>query len=1787
MFVANSNPDFIAHQSPPTFRVGATVAPPKNWLEARDHLFLALKQCGFCDRKGRMTPHALSLMPELASPLPPAALDKLNALFRQEMKIDGKTLSVKSYLESLYPGILVQHHLKLTTYLRGSYAAYVIDPMTYLSEALEVFYARHPEVKPVIQHKFLEYKTFKPPLKEPNDADFADLFFHGSFHIPPLTLEKIRQVMLKWGHSLVQKNPFELNLIPVPNDITRTAEEIVISTLKNDDPQALKVDRIIGRLDNYCLFSRDNIYIDYRDTGGFKPFPLSMGLESSGQPYSFWQSILDREMNIIRLEPKHRNDFCAVLAAVEHYTKGAQIDESEVTLEEIYHSFLPCLTHDRLLKAVLKRIKDHSVDPLSYLFHFCNKIPEDFHIKRDQLWRETVKVLGAEKQLGKFPFLETNHMGFEAFRNELAHWMSQGFKDWGSHHFRIAPKQQDEMTQVQRHFRKMVLLDHKEGSSSGNPDPWMQGVKALHHPTPASVLSQEFMHQLVEDMTSHDVYNPEEIGRVLKLGETYFGAINPSHWLEGLLKSPYAKIVLPHWEKTQMAMAQDEVWLKLAVLLPSRFYPELLERFSQIFEPLDAESKVHFLIKAYPHLAEMDRSKGLDFLKQVTSSIGSISETTQKKWSAWASECIAKERQNTEALRLFLIFSRVCDLADLPKKQRDRIEYEIQALTPDQKSDYIEFLIERGDLFQAVHQLPKEASPLLDKALLRIPQITQKQFDDLMTYLDGYLQFFGGSWEGIVAALEITKQKRLLHALPLEIAENCKNLGLINEPILLHVMEKKFAINRSLALLWAIERANGHVDPKQSAQVLKSYQQAKVIALSDQAIADRLDWLLERHKYRDCFQLLEKVKSFNQRALWDAKCFKAFLENSSLDALNKHFVDDRLVDHLILPQGFLQTRFAQEEDLRACLTLYQKLKNCMSHDERSACVGLLLEKQRNKPLRSQRDQMHLLIECLPYLHTHAPLFCQVNGFEWMKSALSSKEASAVRAWLLDEGHCQRLIASDPSLGDVLLELYYVSKVQVPACLVDAALKALNTPNQLQEADYHRLLFNLLIDLAPSYIDRLNIDMIPLRNIFEMICRLVPQHFSLEQFWQLLAQLSSIPDDQLKLIKAWNSGSTLDGRILQQQVLKFAPTAKSLIPFLRWMDESQMEPIAEWDLHWRDFDESQLALFLNVYSRISKNRIAIIEQAILRKFSILCLKHAPQFIAELNEMSELQGQLQEMILAKAQGKKDWSLGEIESLLSCLEFLRDEPLMNAFKLCCFEALLSIREKDPEAEQFLMAWLEGFAEDDLFLLQLSPQGIQRLLKLLNTHYESVYNNADRYHVFFEKFLSLKSPTEDFVCKALIMWEGLHRKLRLELTLMYLSNHPQAIDRVVESLMDCSLQGDFTPEDFAQVAEGLFAQYPMKDFSITPLLQCMLYVKNAMKEKEFPKAAVLMFDFFTILTDIDKKGFYQFNQEPFFHKVIIRLMKYNAWDQVDLMFLRYVLFRTAPHQKVANFGSLESHFEQLRASDHDFQQVTIEFSEALLKFAQYGYQFIDTYHLAQMTENDYAGKLKQLNQAGLPIPEAFFPYYNPLNCWIALHLETYVKSATPEDVSKLTSAFIQILNLSWAHPAANQTSFEVFQRTIMAVMERGDCRKASVALLSSFLLIDSMYSVSQFKPDFKFMNIEPTPFAKFAQNQLMALMSLSKEQDSYINQLRVFKFIIYLSKEHPQVLVGQESQIKTFLDDFKEKLPNRSPDFHREMLTYVHESVRILRNSRKYSESQLMRFCKSLEAIWLKSNS
>lgn len=1733
-----------------------------------------------------MTALALRSMPDWASPLDDTALAKLEALMQQTLTIAGKSLLVKEYLESLYPRILVHPQLKLTTYLRGSYAAYVIDPVKYLEEALEAFYLHHPEARGEVRQKYLEFRALKPALEEPKDADFADLFFHSSLHIDYPMLEKMQSIMLRWGQTFAERNPFELNIIPKMNDITRTAEEIVISTLKNDDPQALKIDRIIGRLDNYCLFTRDNIYIDYRNADEFVPFPLSMGLKSAREPYSFWQSILDREMNIIRMERKHENDFCSVLAAIEHYSKGATIDESEIKLEDIYRSFLPCLTDERLLTAVLKRIKDHSVDPLSYLFHFCNKMPADFQAKRDRLWQSAVKELGKQKKLGKFPFLESSLLGFNAFRNELAHWMSKGFKDFGSHHFRIAPKQQEEMTQMQRHFRKMMLLENPHVEKAENQDFWMHGVNALHHPQALSVLSQEFVYQLLEDMTSNDVYNQDEIGRVLLMGERYFGKVNASDWLEGLLQSSFAKTVLPFWEQTQMAISQEERWIKLAQTMPTQFHRELLDRFYTLFDSLDIESKAHFLIRVYPQLIEMDKSKAWDLLKQVNSSIGSISDASQKTWSAWACECIVKEKQDFEAVRLFLLFSRVCDLGDLPKKQRNRIEYALEALALDQKSDYIELLIEKGELNQALHHLPKEASALLDKALSMIPQMTQEQFAEFIAYSGDYVQFFKGHWHEIVMQLDIERQRQLLQILPLEIAEECKSLGLINPSIFLYVMEKKFGLKPSVPLFWAIERAQGHVDAKQSAQVLRSYQQSKEITLDDKTIIDRLNWLLDQHKYRDCFTLLEKAKTFTQGAHWNIKCSKAFLENASLDELNQSFMNERMIENLIIPQGIIPFKIAQEEDLKGCLAIYQKLKSRLSQDDQCACARLLLEKQCNKPLRHQRDQMHLMIECLPFVNTNLALFRQAHGFEWMKNAAQSKDNSQVRDWLVQEMQSQSLMACDPSIGRLLLEIYYAFKIPAPLCLKEALLEGLNTPTHQQEADYHRWLFDQLIDKAPSLIERLNIDTMPIIHLFEKICQIVPNHFSMPQLWQFIDKLSHSPDEQLKLIKAWHSRSPIEDKILQQHVLEFSPSAKSLIPFLKWMDELGMEPIAEWDQRWKEFDENQLSLFLKVCNKVAKNRFAVIEHAISGKFSGLCFQNAAAFFSELQGNPSLLRQLNEMILERAQSRKEWNFEQAKNFLICFEFQTDEMVANAYKLCGFEALLSIYEKDRDAEKYLLDWLQSFNESDVFLRNLSEQGIIRVSKFLQAHYERIFNHSTLYHPFFGQLFRIQSPSEEFVSNSLMMWDEIHPQLRMDMACLYMANHPQSIDSVINSLLRCMLETQFSLEDYTKTSERLSVEYPEKDFSISKLVEYTFFVKKAMVDKDFVKATMYMFGYFTIVSEIAEKGVYQLKVEPILSIVISRLIKHLSWEEVDLLFMRYVLFCYDPMEKVDYNPALELHYNQFNTSTPELHQMTSAVSAALLFFAQEGYQILDLSYLNKYLKDGYSNALATLNQQGQPIPDDWFPYYNSFNSWLALQLEKFVENAHPEEVLKMTSSMMQILRMAWDHPGANPLSFRVFYQAISSILKRPDCNTAGVTLLSSFLFLDSMVSNAPFKLTFEFITKDPVRFGVFLKHQLQTLIKLTKERDSHLNQLRVFRFINYLASSFPRSLEGQEEDIMKFLYDFKNKLPNRTLDFQRQMMPAVHDSVRILRNSGKYPEQQLMRFCKSLESNRVKQD-
>lgn len=338
-------------------------------------------QAGFCDEKGKLTyePRIQSLF------LNYEALNKLEKLFQKTIRVDKQVVTIRRYLDhvlSQFP------HFSFELCLRGSYAAYIFNPLDALRALVNEFIEIHPDKRLLMLAGMKRVEDHFPPPAEPNDADWTLL---GNIPLSPEQQLAVREGLIRVHAELAkvsleeaESRTFQSLFIPHSTRWTDLDDPIVISTVEGDE---IKVDLVTGFLQKApYLFSYDNRLIRM----GHNPYIKVLN-------GSLFQASLDFGLNVIRFEKRHKKDLRALLKALHYLTNGKTWDESEITAKKIFSRFLH-IPPKEMAEFVLKWLGEKNVDRISFVVNLLCLV--DDVTQREELWKHLSD--------GKIPFADAS-----------------------------------------------------------------------------------------------------------------------------------------------------------------------------------------------------------------------------------------------------------------------------------------------------------------------------------------------------------------------------------------------------------------------------------------------------------------------------------------------------------------------------------------------------------------------------------------------------------------------------------------------------------------------------------------------------------------------------------------------------------------------------------------------------------------------------------------------------------------------------------------------------------------------------------------------------------------------------------------------------------------------------------------------------------------------------------------------------------------------------------------------------------------------------------------------------------------------------------------------------------------------------------------------------------------------------------------------------------------------------------------------------------------------------------
>lgn len=355
---------------PPLLSINVTPPPPSFNSEKTSTLELFI-EAGFCDLQGILTftPTAPSIEPDA---------QKISALRRKLVRVGDSEHTIGEYIDLLIAELNKKSPVQFKVYLRGSYAAFILNPKERLRSLIDQFIEKHPDKRTLMEEAWNQISHSDSELKEPNDIDCVlQLDFPPDKH----RLTQFRKAIIELHCRLAnvdrtgaKDKTFANLLIPKPSKWIKYADPVVISSVSGEN---FKLDIDSGLLNTTYVCTYDNHCIQM----GANPTATSMKNEAD-----FWQSMFDYALGRYRLKRRHAKDFSVGVKMLTALTQGKWIDETRITLKEIVSPFLgeKYKVH-KIYNYISTKLKHKAVDKTAFMINFLSLV--DDPEKREALWR--------------------------------------------------------------------------------------------------------------------------------------------------------------------------------------------------------------------------------------------------------------------------------------------------------------------------------------------------------------------------------------------------------------------------------------------------------------------------------------------------------------------------------------------------------------------------------------------------------------------------------------------------------------------------------------------------------------------------------------------------------------------------------------------------------------------------------------------------------------------------------------------------------------------------------------------------------------------------------------------------------------------------------------------------------------------------------------------------------------------------------------------------------------------------------------------------------------------------------------------------------------------------------------------------------------------------------------------------------------------------------------------------------------------------------------------------------
>ncbi len=481
--------------------------------------------------------------------------------------IEGSALTYSLMVIGLQEALKL-HGFAFTFLHRGSHARALMAPFSQIESVINYrMNVKNPVFDPQSADScWKEIRKGLPTFPPPNDIDWIA---YGQFTVDDLL--KLRQIVADWFLKIDPSLKINI-IVPLPNQITTTSQPLFIVQIGDS------CDLVFGCLDEKrrCLFSIDALAIQY----SYKGFGL---VAQNGE---FWQSVVDSCLKIVRVQKHHKDDFRAVLAALNHQMNGYRIVEEGVTLLEISELFFGIAAASELCNAIKSRYENHGANPLALTINTLLLAPQEQHEKVETIWKG---IVGRNETWNG---IDLREISFKQFVSELYY-----FTECVPNHpilksfpiffpLPLPPLKEEERHPVIRGFFEKKLLFYipfaQPQISSNNPysNLFYALSPKLGHDFPIEL--QRSIAEVIEGANAQDQKDIQSLfGDKLRVRFP----ITKMEFLETLLKSDFATTQTVELWKEHVGMHQpEEVFRALVEFLKQK--PELLRiEFKKLVSP--------------------------------------------------------------------------------------------------------------------------------------------------------------------------------------------------------------------------------------------------------------------------------------------------------------------------------------------------------------------------------------------------------------------------------------------------------------------------------------------------------------------------------------------------------------------------------------------------------------------------------------------------------------------------------------------------------------------------------------------------------------------------------------------------------------------------------------------------------------------------------------------------------------------------------------------------------------------------------------------------------------------------------------------------------------------------------------------------------------------------------------------------------------------------------------------------------------------------------------------------